>query len=271
MRGQTGPEAGYSGFGNQGAALAGLIAITGWPDRAPAGPWGAYTDFIAPRYGVAALAAAILQRRRTGQGQHIDLSQIEAGIHFCEPLVLDYTVNGRVAGPVGHDSPYACPHGVFATAAEERYVAIAVESNEQWHWLCDALGWRDEMRGWTRSEREARRAEIHERLTRACRDEDCFAIAERLRGAGVPAHAVARPTDLYDDAQLAHRQFFVTLEHGAMGRVPFDGLATRFSRATAGPQFAGPRLGEHGEQVLREFLGLTDAEIATYRAAGVLE
>ncbi|MEE9255166.1 MAG: CoA transferase, partial [Pseudomonadales bacterium] len=271
MRGQTGPEASYSGFGNQGAALAGLIAITGWPDRPPVGPWGAYTDFIAPRYGIAALAAAIFHRRRTGEGQHVDLSQIEAGIHFGAPLVLDYTVNGRVAGPVGHDSPYACPHGVFATAGKERYVAIAVESSDQWHRLCDALGWPAEVRGWSRSEREAGRAQLHERLTSACRDQDCFALAERLRDAGVPAHAVARPTDLYDDAQLAHRKFFVTLEHGLMGEVPFDGLATRFSRATVGPLSAGPCLGEHAEEVLREFLGLTDAEIERYRAAGVLE
>lgn len=271
MRGQTGPEAGYSGFGNQGAALAGLIAITGWPDRAPVGPWGAYTDFIAPRYGVAALAAAILHRKRTGEGQHIDLSQIEAGIQFGEPLVLDYTVNGRVAGPIGHDSPYGCPHGVFATAGEERYVAIAVQSDAQWLGLCDALDWRGEAREWSQGEREARRAEIHERLKKACAAQDCFILGEGLRDAGVPAHAVARPTDLYDDPQLAHREFFVTLEHATIGASPFDGLATRFSRAKVGPMSAGPRLGEHAEQVLRDILGFSDAEIETYRAAGVLE
>jgi crotonobetainyl-CoA:carnitine CoA-transferase CaiB-like acyl-CoA transferase len=271
MRGQTGPEASYTGFGNQGAALAGLIAITGWPDRPPAGPWGAYTDFIAPRYGIAALAAAILHRRRTGMGQHIDLSQIEAGIQFGAPLVLDYTVNGRVAGPIGHDSPYGCPHGVFRTAGDERYVAIGVESDLQWRALCDAFAWPEGMREWGDEKRFAERRRIHEQLNRACVDEDCFALAERLREVGVPAHAVARPTDLYDDQQLASRQFFVTLEHGEIGAAPFDGLATRFSRAKAGPTRAAPLLGEHAREVMGEILGYTDAEIEAYQAAGVLE
>src|SRR5690606_16670510 len=104
LRGQTGPERTYTGFGGQGAALAGIHALTGWPDRPPIGPWGAYTDFINPRFGVAALASVLIHRRQTGLGQHIDLGQVEAGIHFIEPLVLDYTVNGRAAGPAGHDS-----------------------------------------------------------------------------------------------------------------------------------------------------------------------
>src|SRR5690606_12743537 len=103
LRGQTGPERTYTGFGGQGAALAGLHAITGWPDRPPSGPWGAYTDFITPRFGVAALGAALLHRAETGHGQYIDLAQGEAGIRFIEPLVLDYVVNGRVALPAGHD------------------------------------------------------------------------------------------------------------------------------------------------------------------------
>jgi benzylsuccinate CoA-transferase BbsF subunit len=135
LRGQTGPERAYTGFGGQGAALAGLHFLTGWPDRPPAGPWGAYTDFINPRYGVAALASAILHRDRTGQGQHIDQAQTEAGIHFIEPLVLDYTVNGVSRAAAGHDSLYACPHGVYPAQGRERYIAIAVEDTEQWRAL----------------------------------------------------------------------------------------------------------------------------------------
>ncbi len=132
MRGQTGPERHYTGFGNQGAALAGLVAITGWPDRAPAGPWGAYTDFITPRYGVAALSAALIHRDATGHGQYIDLSQIEAGIQFQAPLVLDYAINGRIATAQGNASAYACPHGTYATRGTQRYIAIGVVTAAQW-------------------------------------------------------------------------------------------------------------------------------------------
>ncbi len=95
LYGQTGPYATYRGFGTQGSALAGIHGLTGWPDRAPKGTWGAYTDFIAPRFGVAALAAAVLERQTSGLGQHIDLAQVEAAIHFVEPLLLEFDATGR--------------------------------------------------------------------------------------------------------------------------------------------------------------------------------
>jgi crotonobetainyl-CoA:carnitine CoA-transferase CaiB-like acyl-CoA transferase len=111
----------------------------GLADRAPVGPWGAYTDFITPRYGVAALTAALLHRDATGQGQYIDVSQIEAGIQFHAPLVLDYTVNGRVAGARGNVSDYACPHGTYRTRGVERYVAIGVTTRAQWDALAQLV------------------------------------------------------------------------------------------------------------------------------------
>ena len=135
LRGQSGPQRTYGGYGGQGAALAGIYGVTGWPDRPPCGPWGAYTDFVAPRYGVAALASAIRHRDRTGEGQHIDLSQVEAAIHFIEPLMLDYTVNGHVAPPAGHESLYASPYGVYHTAGLEEYVVLSCETAEHWRGL----------------------------------------------------------------------------------------------------------------------------------------
>jgi crotonobetainyl-CoA:carnitine CoA-transferase CaiB-like acyl-CoA transferase len=250
MRGQTGPERNYTGFGNQGAALAGLAAITGWPDRAPAGPWGAYTDFIAPRFGVAALAAALLHRDATGRGQHIDLSQIEAGIHFQAPLLLDHAVNGRVARAAGNISRYACPHGTYATRGVQRYVAIGVATAAQWRALCTlvpfpaALSECDSL-----AERIEMHAAIDAELAAWCADHDAFELAERLRGVGVPSYPVLRPKDLFEDAQLAHRGFFVTLDHPEMGPTPYDGPVTLFSRTPARLRRPGPLLGQHSDQV----------------------
>jgi benzylsuccinate CoA-transferase BbsF subunit len=272
LRGQTGPERTYTGFGGQGAAIAGIHGLTGWPDRPPYGPWGAYTDFINPRYGVAALTSALVHRARTGQGQYIDLSQVEAGIHFIEPVILDYTVNGRVWGLQGHDSPYACPHGVFATEGRERYIAIAVDTPAHWQAL-RSLAPLDDFADASFDGLEARQAEkqpIEDRLRAWCRDQDGFALAERLRAAGVPAHMVLRPSDLYNDAQLAHRQFFVTLNHTNMGPTPYDGHVTRFSATPGLLSKAAPCLGEDTQVVLREFLGYSDDDIAEFAAAGAL-
>ncbi len=270
--GQTGPQAGFSGFGSQGAALAGFHSITGWPDRQPRAPWGAYTDFVAPRFGVSALAAALVHRAETGEGQYIDLSQMEAAIHFLEPLILDYTVNGRVAGLRGHDSPTACPHGVYQTAGVERYVAIAVETREQWRALRSVVGleaFGDEALTSLES-RLAKRDPIDTALREWCRGQEPFELARGLQGAGVPAYVVLRPSDLHENAQLAHRGFFVTLDHTVMGPTPYDGPVTRFSRTPARLRRPGPCLGEHTEQVLKEMLGLDDEEITQYAIAGAL-
>ena len=265
MRGQTGPERTYSGYGNQGAAVAGMFGLVGWPDRPPTGPWGAYTDFITPRFGVAALAAALLHRERTGEGQHIDLSQIEAGIRFLEPLTLDYTVNGRVATALGQGSLLACPHGVYQAAGHERYVAVAVESTTHWDALSRVLELPCRF-----AERSDHADAIDELLALWMREREPFAAAERLQREGVPAYAVLRPSDLYHDPQLAHRGFFVTLDHPEMGPTPYDGPATIYSRTPQTPRHAAPLLGEHNERVLRELLGLPDSDVQRYREAGAL-
>ena len=272
LRGQTGPEASFTGFGSQGAALAGLHGVTGWPDRPPAGPYGAYTDFINPRYGLAVLGAALYERARSGQGQLIDLSQVEVGIQFVAPLVLDYAVNGRVAPPAGHDSRTACPHGVYAVAGVERYIAIACETAEQWRALRDLAG----LEGFEGGEfetfegRRAARERIDEALRAWCAAEDGHALAARLKAAGVPASAVLRPSDLYADAQLAQRGFFVTLEHPLMGPTPYDGLATIFSETPGVLSKAAPLLGEDTHYVLTELLGVSADELAEFAAAGAL-
>jgi crotonobetainyl-CoA:carnitine CoA-transferase CaiB-like acyl-CoA transferase len=271
LRGQTGPESGYTGFGLQGAALAGFVAVTGWPDRLPSGPWGAYTDFIAPRFSLAALGAALHHRDRTGEGQYIDLSQVEAAMHFLEPLVLDYTVNGRITGLRGLDSDRACPHGVFAADGVHRYVAIAVESAGQWRALARcvpglaARAGLDEL-----AARIAKKPELEAVLAEWCRPQEPFALASRLREAGVPAYVVMRATDLHRDPQLAHRGFFTQLDHPRVGPALYDGPVTRFSATPAWLRNAGPGIGQDTFHVLTGILGYRDDEVAELAATGAL-
>ncbi len=272
LRGQTGPHSTYAGFGGQGAALAGLHGVTGWPDRNPSGPWGAYTDFITPRYGVSVLAAAIFERNRSGKGQYIDLSQVEASIHFLEPEVLDYAVNGRIAPPAGDASPLACPNGIYQTQGQQRYIALSVRTPEQWQAL-RRVAPLDAFSDPAFDRLEARRGQEF-RLQGALRawlaEQDPWAITQRLQTAGVPAYVVLRPSDLYEDPQVLHRGFFITLDHAVMGPTPYDGLVSRFSGMPVGPRFAGPTLGQHTNMILRDFLGLSEEQISEYAAAGVL-
>ena len=273
MRGQTGPERAHTGFGLHGAALGGFVAVTGWPDRKPQAPWGAYTDFISPRYALAALAAALYHRDHTGRGQCIDLSQIESSIHFLGPLMLDHQSHGTILERAGMASNRGCPHGVYATSETERYVAIETRTSEQWRALCKIVPTLRDLADPILDElsvRLTRREELDQFLGAWCRTQDSFEVAQRLREAGVPAYVSLRATDFHADPQLAHREFFVELEHQEIGRMLFDGAVPLFSDTPARPTRAGPTIGEHTYQVMKDILGYREEEIAEMAAGGIL-
>ena len=139
LMGQTGPDARLAGYGNIGAALSGFQNIAGWPDRPPLGPYGAYTDYLGPRFSLTTLLAALDHRQRTGDGCYIDVSQVEAGVFMQSPEMADYARNGAVVHRIGNADRVFAPHGVYRCRTEddgtERFVAIAVRTDEQWREL----------------------------------------------------------------------------------------------------------------------------------------
>src|SRR5215470_4616786 len=142
MQGQTGPHCDYPGFGNLMAALAGFYHIAGYSDTQLCPPYGAYTDFIAPRFSACALVAALDYRRRTGKGQYIDMAQYEAALHNLAPALIDYFATGRVMGACGNASERYAPHGAYRCADEdgnERWIAIAVADDARWSSLLTVL------------------------------------------------------------------------------------------------------------------------------------
>jgi crotonobetainyl-CoA:carnitine CoA-transferase CaiB-like acyl-CoA transferase len=274
LRGQDGPERRYGGFGSQGVAVTPLFTATGWPDRPPAGPWGAYTDFCAPRFGISALVAALLHRERTGLGQHIDLSQVEAAMHFAEPLLLDHQINQRDTAAQGHHRDHACPHTVIPTADGQRFVTVACETAEQWRSLVAITG--SLLNRWSGPDyddiaaRAEHRSEIEEALACWSATQEPFGLAERLASGGVPASVANWSTDLLDDDQLAHRGYYSILDHGEVGPVLYDGTGSILSETPSIQRSAAPCLGQHTDQILEEVLGLTADEIERYRSAGAL-
>ena len=139
MMGRGGPLESQPGFGPVLSSLAGLTHVTGWPDRDPVNPYGAYTDFVVPRFAVAAILAGLDYRRRTGEGMHLDMSQLEASIHFSAPFILDYTVNGREQGRRGNRDPGAAPHGTYPCRGDDRWIAIACSTDGEWQALRGAI------------------------------------------------------------------------------------------------------------------------------------
>jgi crotonobetainyl-CoA:carnitine CoA-transferase CaiB-like acyl-CoA transferase len=274
LNGQTGPHAGLAGFGTMGAQLAGFGELAGWPDRPPAGPFGAYTDYVAPKFTVAAVMAALDHRRRTGEGQYIDLSQAEASLHFLGPAFLDNTVNGHVWSRNGNVSEEFAPHGVYPSAEEDRWVAIVAETQEQWQSLCEASGnsaWATDARFLGLADRLANREALDTAVAAWTSTLPGADIEQRLQAAAVPCHRVVNSEDLFADPQVQHRKHFVTVEHGELGPVPVENARAIFSATPARVERAGPTFGQHNDYVLREILGLGDDEIIELVAAGALE
>ena len=107
LMGQTGPARDFAGFGYHAAAIAGFFEITGWPDRPPAGPWSAYTDIIAPRFLLLGIMGALEHRRRTGEGQYIDISQMESALQYLAPQLIDFNLSGHAVSRNGNRSETA--------------------------------------------------------------------------------------------------------------------------------------------------------------------
>ena len=273
LMGQTGPAAGFAGFGFHAGSIAGYYEITGWPDLPPDGPWTAYTDTVAPRFLAATIMAALDHRRRTGQGQHIDAAQIEMGLHFLAPQIIDYRASGRSVSRTGNRSETAAPHGAYHCQGYDQWCAIAVESDDQWTGLGRAMGdpsWAGDSRFDNTGGRLANQDEIDEHLSEWTRGLPPGKVMDLLVTEGVPAGVVQRSSDLLQDPQLAHRNFFRYLDHQEMGTIPYGGHQFRISGYDSGPRFPAPVLGQHNEQILREILGMTDDEISEALVAGAL-
>jgi len=277
LNGQTGPQRSYPGFGGQGSALSGFNHFTGWPDREPLGPYGTITDSLSPRFAALLLASALLHRRRTGQGQHIDLSQVEGGIVCLGEAMLAYTANGEILNRLGNRSPHAVPHGVFRCrdrGTEERWVAVAIHDDEDWRRLVAALGrpsWATDATLQTFAGRQARVGEIECKLDGWTRERTQDDAVATLVAAGIDAAPVEDLGDLHDDPQLTHRRHFRTVEHPVLGLHPAETHAIRFSAMEPALRIAAPRLGQHTEHVLRELLGMGADEYRRLVDGGVLE
>ncbi|MCZ6782749.1 MAG: CoA transferase [Proteobacteria bacterium] len=266
--GQTGPQRAYPGFGGQGAAIAGFNHLTGWPDREAVGPYATITDSLSPRYVALAVAAALLERRRTGLGRAIDLSQIETGVFSLSEMIVRQSAGAPEAMRRGNHCEYAAPHAVYPCRGDDRWIAIAVFDDAQWLALRGVLDeceggddWGGDERFSTVAGRLAHEDEIDGRIADRTRDRDPRELMHSLQSAGVEAGVVQNFDDVLNDPQLAHRDHFQKLTHPRLGELSFERSALRFSENPGSVARPGPLLGEHTRVVLKEILGASPEQI----------
>src|SRR5262249_12263686 len=160
--------------------------------------------YIAPRFGACAIMAALIHKKLTGEGQYIDQAQAESALHFLTLPIIDFSSNRRIYKPVANRDLYHAPHGVYPAAGDDRWVAIACRSEDDWRALCSVMGAPQlaaDPRFNTFAARQANCAELDRMISEWTRTLDAHEAEQRLQARGVPAHAVQDAADLHHDRQ----------------------------------------------------------------------
>lgn len=264
--GLEGPWRDYVGWALNIEQLSGMSSATGYEDGPPCNLQGP-ADPIAGVHATVALLAALEHRARTGEGQLIEVAQIEVGAAVAAEPVIEYSMTGRVRAREGNrHRVYA--QGVYPTAVADEWVAISVRDDTDWMALTEAMA-QPEHCASTRFATSRARLENHDAFdevitawTRTRRPEE---IADELGFRGVPAERLLSADRMYDVEQLDARSFYEDLEHPITGRHRFPGWPFRI---TPGPhrhhRSVAPTLGQHNREVLAS-VGLSEADIAALR------
>lgn len=271
--GRTGPQKEYVAYGMTLHAYSGLTSLTGYPGGPPRGTGTTWSDPLTGLWATYAALAAIRHRQRTGEGQQIDLSMAEATAAMLAEPLLDYGLNGRVWESVGNIDRLAVPHGTYRCQGDDRWVAVAVTSDEEWAGLCRVLS-RPELaadpRYATLAGRQARHDELDALVTAWTKTRTAEEAERQLLAAGVPAQVVLDGPGLLANEQLRARNFFVELDHVDGGICPVLRLPWVLEPGPNPVLTPAPALGADNERVYRTFLGLSDGEMAQLVDSGVI-
>jgi benzylsuccinate CoA-transferase BbsF subunit len=272
--GHTGPMASQPGFGSILTAVTMMDTVIGWPDRKPVPPSSFYTDQLSPMYGALSIMAALDYHRRTGKGQYIDHSQVEAGLNYATPMILDYQVNHREQELKGNKCDNAAPHGIYKCEGDERWVAIAVMNDEEWQSFRKAIGnpgWAMDARFATADSRVKNSDELDRLVAEWTAHYTPEYVMQLLQKAGVGAGVVADAADLDQDPQMKHYGFYHEIEHPFMGKLRYY-HAPGMKLSGVDADVVGPvQIGEHTDYVCKDILGMPQDEIDSLRQKGIFE
>ncbi|MCK8785966.1 CoA transferase [Roseomonas sp. NAR14] len=271
--GGEGPWRDARAYGSTLEHASGLPSVSGEPDWPPTTNQLAYGDPIGGLNGAAALLAALLYRQRTGEGQHIDLAQVECLFPLVAPWIVAQSATGSPGPRWGNRHPTQAPHGCFPCGDGE-WLAVAVTDDAAWARLCDAIGRPDlgaDPALATLDGRRTREGALEAAIADWTRRHDSDAAMQALQAAGIAAGTVRWPTRLREDPHLLARGFWQPAERAFIGA---HGQPSAPFRPAGGAPFAvrrpAPTLGEHNAAVLGGELGLDGAALARLAAAGVI-
>jgi crotonobetainyl-CoA:carnitine CoA-transferase CaiB-like acyl-CoA transferase len=256
-------------YGSTLEHASGLPIVTGFPEDPPTMNQTAYGDPVGGYNAAAALMAALLHQQRTGEGQNINLSQVECMLPFVAAPLIEQSALGHVSPRIGNRHRVHVPHGAFRCAGDDHWLVIAIRSDAEWKALCGVMG-RDDLAGLGVGERRAREDAVEAAITAWTRSQVDDDAMRALQARGVPAGVVRVPYDLDHEPHLVARGFWHRLDR------PFIGLHWQGSPAfREGPlpypvRHMAPTLGQHNREILCGMLGLAEADLERLARAGVI-
>jgi crotonobetainyl-CoA:carnitine CoA-transferase CaiB-like acyl-CoA transferase len=273
--GQDGPAAAEPGYDAMIQGMGGLMSITGLPDgEAGAGPQKvgvAVADLMCGMYGVAAVLAALNERRDSGRGQFIDLSLLDTQVAWLANQNLNYLVSGEAPGRRGTAHPNIVPYQAFRTS--DGFLMLAVGNDAQFARFCaiaGVAGLAADPRFVTNQDRVAHRGELVPRLEGIMLTRNSAAWLADLRNAQVPCGPINDLAQVFAEPQVRHRQLRLDLPHPLSGSVPGVRNPVLFSRTSLQYDRPPPPLGADTDEVLRQRLGLDSTALAALRSRGVV-
>jgi crotonobetainyl-CoA:carnitine CoA-transferase CaiB-like acyl-CoA transferase len=269
--GQTGPYASRPGFGRIAQAFGGLTYLAGHPDRPPVNPGSAtLADYAAGLFSTTAALAALDHRRRTGQGQQIDVSLYESIFRLCDVLALEYDALGAVRERKGSDA-HAAPHNHYPTA-DGKWIAIACTNDRIFRRLNGVMGeqgFGDDPALATMEQRAGRRVEVDARVSAWSGRHTLVELRELLDAAEVPNAPISSIADIVEEPHVQARETLMSVDDPEIGPVLMPAPVARMSATPATVQRPAPLLGEHNAEVYGE-LGLTETDLETLRRDGII-
>ncbi len=270
--GQSGPWANLLTYGPSLTALYGMKSVNGYPEGGVMED-ASELDPISAGYGMLAIMAALHHRDRTGQGQMIEVAQGEVGVLSVTEAVIEHVWNGRDMGPQGNLHRVLAPHGIYPCAGDDRWIAIACGSDEEWRALARAAGhaeWLEQEAFRTAAGRRAARTELDSAISAWTQSEEPEALTQRLQQAGVAALPAMGLLEILGDPQHNQRRDYFRLGDDFPGDRLNDGNAWHLSAAPPLLRHSSPAPGQHSEEVFGELLGLSAEEVHGLQEEGVI-
>jgi benzylsuccinate CoA-transferase BbsF subunit len=262
--GQEGPLRDLRAYAPSIGSLSGLDSTMGYEGGGPLGLKHAFGDICGALHAVFAIASALFHRSHTGQGQYIDVSMLRATVVTQGMGLMEQALTGRSLRPRGNYDPTMAPHGNYPCAGEDRWVSIAVSSEEEWQSLRRAMGsplWAGDQRFGSQYRRQRHRRELDALMSRWTAERDADAITELLQSHGVAAAPVLGAEERLFHPHFMERGLYSDIEHPALGAEPVFNLMWNLSKSPSRVRRHAPLLGEHNREVLGRYLGLGEDEL----------